>query len=581
MTYTATQPPMDTGNKADKPDPFYGDPAQVDFAETFFNDLINFDGPPWDVGDSDSSSGPASLPNLDSFMFTPTTSSFNVSFLSEAPTSPSVSPEIGCSDLLWQAGHAECDQENGISLHEEGAGGQSQQALKNGQPTSVQIIHPSPPPVNVPMRDVMFPVIPDTEPLKFENIPLQTQPRPLSHSSPASPAVMRQPNDLFDVFSATVTTPANQPSEIPAVENTNAEGQRGRLAESRVSFRTRSTSGLSTQRPDAGSSFVKGSVDNPFANPNSAPMPPPREPKAFNRHKVPSPLMGIGGSGTPYLGVSEAMSRAPSPQMLDDMSWTVPSFSMPYPHMEKQDAYWGLQDGLLENEPFVCSSAAVQDATLNLARLTDGFEFLGYEDYPHNPTSSDYLMPSVAIEPSRSRPRSQTTGMMNISYSPMLSQSTSLPSTPAQRPARTPSFSSRQMTPMSSPLRKVHTIRGASTSPSPARGRLRVGEPGVARSASTAGDSSVRKRQSSSRREVRKPLASDGAGGFVNFTANDCQTLMMGVAPSGSSKTKAKREREEQERRRRLEQAARKAVEAVGGDVELLLAGEAGGLMHL
>lgn len=94
-----------------------------------------------------------------------------------------------------------------------------------------------------------------------------------------------------------------------------------------------------------------------------------------------------------------------------------------------------------------------------------------------------------------------------------------------------------------------------------------------------AGDSSVRKRRSSSRRELRKPLAADGAGGFVNFTANDCQTLMTGVAPSGSSKTKAKREREEQERRRRLELAARKAVEAAGGDVELLLAGEAGGLM--
>lgn len=581
MTYTATQFPMDTENKTHKPDPFHGAAAQDGFGEAFFNDLVNFDGPPWDVGDSDSSSGPASLPNPDSFMFTPTTSSFNVSFLSEAPTSPSVSPEIGCTDLFSQAGHAECDQENGIFLLEQGAGGQGQQAFKDEQPASVQVVHPPPPAINVPMRDVMFPVIPDTELLELENITLQTQPRPLSHSSPASPTIMRQSNDPFDVFSATITAPASQPSEMPAVENTNAEGQRGRVAESRASFRARSTSGLSTQRPDAGSSFVKGSVDNPFGNRNSAPMPPPREPKVFHRQKAPSPLMGIGGNGTPYLGVSEAISRTPSPHMLDDMSWTVPSFPMPFPCVEKQDTCWGLQSELLENEPLVRSSAAVQDSTLNLARLTDGFEFLGYEDYSHNPTSSDYLMPSVAIESSRSRPRSQTTGMMNLSYSPMLSQSTSLPSTPAQRPARTPSFSSRQMTPMSSPLRKVHTIRGASTSPSPARGRLRVNEPGVARSASTAGDSSVRKRRSSSRREVRKPLAADGAGGFVNFTASDCQTLMMGVAPSGSSKTKAKREREGQERRMRLELAARKAVEAAGGDVEMLLAGEAGGLMHL
>ena len=569
-------------NKADTPGPFYGAPSQDGFDEAFFNDIVNFDGPSWDFGDLDSSSGPASLSNSDSLMFPPTTSSFNVSFLSEASTSSSVSPEIGCPDLLSQAGSVNCEQEHGMPAHEQEAGGQSPEAFNNGQAASVDIVHPSPPPVHVPMRDVMFSVIPDTELLKLENINLQATPRPLSHSSPASPITTRQSNDLFDVSSTTNTASASQLSGIPAADNTSAEGQRGRLAEFRGSFRARSTSGISTQPPrgsDTGSSFVKGSVENPFANPNSAPMPPPREPKVFHGQKVPSPLIGIGGNGTPYLSVSDTISRTPSPQMLDDMPWAMPSFSTPFPCVEKQDSYWNPQSKFLENEAFVGSDAAVQNATMNLARLTDGFEILGYEDYPHNPTSSDYLMPGVTIEPLLSRPRSQTTGMMNLSYLPMLSQSTSLPSTPAQRPARTPSFSSRQMTPMSSPLRKVHTIRGASTSPSPARGRLRVGEPGAARSVSMAGDSSVRKRRSSSRRELRKPLATEGAGGFVNFTANDCQTLMTGVAPSGSSKTKAKREREEQERRKRLEQAARKAVEAAGGNVELLLDGESG-LMH-
>jgi hypothetical protein len=46
---------------------------------------------------------------------------------------------------------------------------------------------------------------------------------------------------------------------------------------------------------------------------------------------------------------------------------------------------------------------------------------------------------------------------------------------------------------------------------------------------------------------------------------------MTGVAPSGSSKTKARREREAMERRRRLSEAAMKAVQAAGGDVDKLM----------
>lgn len=63
-----------------------------------------------------------------------------------------------------------------------------------------------------------------------------------------------------------------------------------------------------------------------------------------------------------------------------------------------------------------------------------------------------------------------------------------------------------------------------------------------------------------------------GAGGvdFVNFTPSDKNILMTGVAPSGSSKTKARREKEAMERRRQLSEAAVKAVQAAGGDVERL-----------
>ncbi|KAL4920023.1 regulatory protein weta [Aspergillus aurantiobrunneus] len=57
---------------------------------------------------------------------------------------------------------------------------------------------------------------------------------------------------------------------------------------------------------------------------------------------------------------------------------------------------------------------------------------------------------------------------------------------------------------------------------------------------------------------------------FVNFTANDSQKILTGVAPSGSSKTKARREQEARDRRRKLSEAALQAVRQAGGDVEAL-----------
>ncbi|KAI9847255.1 MAG: hypothetical protein M1838_000950 [Thelocarpon superellum] len=70
-------------------------------------------------------------------------------------------------------------------------------------------------------------------------------------------------------------------------------------------------------------------------------------------------------------------------------------------------------------------------------------------------------------------------------------------------------------------------------------------------------------------------------GGFVNYTPDDHDKILHGVAPSGSSKTKARREREasekrarwereQLEKRRKLSVAAEAAVRAAGGDVEVL-----------
>lgn len=92
--------------------------------------------------------------------------------------------------------------------------------------------------------------------------------------------------------------------------------------------------------------------------------------------------------------------------------------------------------------------------------------------------------------------------------------------------------------------------------------------------------SKPRRRSKSSRRKgsagaPKSPISLD----FVNFTPNDSQKILGGVAPSGSSKTKARREQEEISRKRKLSLAAEKAVKDAGGNVEQLrAAGIFGGL---
>lgn len=70
---------------------------------------------------------------------------------------------------------------------------------------------------------------------------------------------------------------------------------------------------------------------------------------------------------------------------------------------------------------------------------------------------------------------------------------------------------------------------------------------------------------------LRSPK-STGQFDFVNLGPNDKSKILTGVAPSGSSKTKARREQEANEKKKRSGQAALKAVEALGGDVERLKA---------
>jgi len=72
-----------------------------------------------------------------------------------------------------------------------------------------------------------------------------------------------------------------------------------------------------------------------------------------------------------------------------------------------------------------------------------------------------------------------------------------------------------------------------------------------------------------SAKDLRSPK-STGTFGFVNFTEADKGKILTGVAPSGSSKTKARRELEAADKKRRLSQAALRAIEEAGGDIEVL-----------
>lgn len=101
----------------------------------------------------------------------------------------------------------------------------------------------------------------------------------------------------------------------------------------------------------------------------------------------------------------------------------------------------------------------------------------------------------------------------------------------------------------------------------------RASSPCPSQSPTSKSPSKQRRRSKSSRRKGSAGvLRSPNTVGFVNFTPNDSQKILTGVAPSGSSKTKARREQEANEKRRRLSEAAEKILVESGGDLEKLRA---------
>ena len=143
-------------------------------------------------------------------------------------------------------------------------------------------------------------------------------------------------------------------------------------------------------------------------------------------------------------------------------------------------------------------------------------------------------------------PRARSSGARHLSSSPM-HRARAPPNVPPSPGARSRHSSGGSVT-------SLHSVTGGT--------RLPASMPGT--------PCSVRKRRSrdmSGSAPSGSRSASSDLGGFVNFTPSDSSALMSGVAPSGSSKTKARREREAQERRQKMNEAAVKAIKAVGGDL--------------
>lgn len=126
----------------------------------------------------------------------------------------------------------------------------------------------------------------------------------------------------------------------------------------------------------------------------------------------------------------------------------------------------------------------------------------------------------------------------------------------------------------SSPSGDDSSDMDAEYTPTPTKRRSCRGRKPVFSSSTRTSRSPIatRRRASPKKRTVEPTpaISSEGGIAFMNFTAQDANSILSGVAPSGSSKTKARRAKEEADRRKRIREAARRAVEAVGGDLTVL-----------
>jgi hypothetical protein len=187
-------------------------------------------------------------------------------------------------------------------------------------------------------------------------------------------------------------------------------------------------------------------------------------------------------------------------------------------------------------------------------------------------TSAGRAQPSPSSRKNSSHPHPQT---LSPRKSSSRATSSSSPS-PKSGPSAHFHVSKRQ----SAPQR-----RRSSEHSSPAAAATAAAAAAASQGSSSTGPSASGSRSPRTPKTPKSGSADNGGGGgggtgggnggaivdFVNFTPSDSMKILTGVAPSGSSKTKARREKEALEKRRRLSQAAMRAVQAAGGNIDALV----------
>ncbi|KAI5462429.1 hypothetical protein BGZ63DRAFT_354387 [Mariannaea sp. PMI_226] len=345
-----------------------------------------------------------------------------------------------------------------------------------------------------------------------------------------------------------------------------------------------------TTNPDNGG-FIHGFCDDPFSE---IPAPPPASSLRFfstNGIHTPaeSPVIAEAGNYrndiasqghtghwpvptqqhqqvAPQDAHQSSQQAIPTPSSVPD-SWS----GHEYVNNHQSAGWWDLN--LLPNGEYVVDPQLQHQrhASLNMAMHTQHAE-LPYEcqALPDSSTAAGLMiqMPQSQGTTAAATNELAVSGPTYLPPPPPIPQSG--PASERQsRPPRAPSSGARHLS--CSPIRKT---RAPSASPQPGHSRHSSGG-SIGSTRSASGRGMVPSTPTGTRKQRRSRDLSSGSGGgeigFVNFTPNDGGLLMTGVAPSGSSKTKARREREALERRRRLSEAALKAVQAAGGDVDKLM----------
>lgn len=456
-------------------------------------------------------------------------------------------------------------------------------------------------PIQVPRVSMSDPALPRVEGISLQGSPVKREPAS-QPSSPTPPNTnVRKPNKFVEALSSTIRKAGKlRKAKKPIVMDRSASPTMDnppralRLQHHEYGNGNDAFPHSPTGRPD-NAHFVHGILDDPF---NEIPAPPPADSlRFFSSNGLHTPVESPGvkpehGNFPPEMAGQAHQAawqhqqqphphphphQQPPPQGHSHPvvvagsapeSWAAHEYMAQNPH---QSGWWDLNLISQNGEYVVVDPQQQKNANLNLAMHAQHAE-LPYEYQVHDPNA-----PGLMIHMPQPRAAPAAVHDLTLNAQTYLPPPPPIPPTNAtserHRPPRAPSSGARHLS--CSPIRKT---RQPSASPTPATAHSRHSSNGSVNSARSAsgrgivpGTPTAMRKQRRSREPSGSSAGGGGEIGFVNFTPNDGSILMTGVAPSGSSKTKARREREAMERRRRLSEAAMKAVQAAGGDVDKLM----------